>query len=355
MNNNYGNFISPFDKYGMAFMTPFILSEHIDSITPPMIQKAYNIPTLSGKGIKIGIISAFEYKNIIDDFFVFCKRFSIAPGNVKIINSRSYSFATQITKKRWINESALDLQWTRSFAPDADINCYLSASDDLNDIFNSIKIADKECDIILLSFGALEFAHQLIYDDFFESADAFYICASGNKSTVYYPSSSKHTLSVGATEIYFDCKGNTVGREHYKKGGSGISRYCPVPEHQKEFIYANEHKRAIPDISFFSGGNRGAYFYCEENGGHLSANGTSVSASCMAGICASIASVDKKLLTKKASYFYELARKGNYNDLFFDITMGRNEFNKTAKGFDLCTGLGTPNVSKILNYLKTLS
>jgi hypothetical protein len=51
----------------MAFMTPFILSEHIDSITPPMIQKAYNIPTLSGKGIKIGIISAFEYKNIIDE------------------------------------------------------------------------------------------------------------------------------------------------------------------------------------------------------------------------------------------------------------------------------------------------
>ena len=128
-----------------------------------------------------------------------------------------------------------------------------------------------------------------------------------------------------------------------------------MPSHQKSFVYGNNGKRCCPDVTFFSGGNKGAYFYCAENGGHLSASGTSVSAACITGICASIAQIDKNIITKKASFFYELAQNGKYNDLFVDIVMGRNENYKTAKGYDLCTGLGTPNAQKIIQFLSTRS
>lgn len=355
MNNYDGIFISPNEKYGITTLSPFNKSEIGDSITPVMIKNCHSISNLSGKGITVGIICAFEYKDVLSDFYAFCKRFSLDAGNVTTRFCKKYAFAPQHIKEKWINEAALDLQWVRSFSNDSDIICYFARSDDINDVFPVIKEADSECDIVLLSFGVTESAGHTLYEDFFENSNALYICASGNGSGIYYPSSSKYTLSVGATDIYFDRNGNKIGQEHYKKGSCGISKYIKMPSHQKSFVYGNNGKRCCPDVTFFSGGNKGAYFYCAENGGHLSASGTSVSAACITGICASIAQIDKNIITKKASFFYELAQNGKYNDLFVDIVMGRNENYKTAKGYDLCTGLGTPNAQKIIQFLSTRS
>ena len=355
MNNCEGMFISPAEKYGIVNFSPFNKSKNGDSITPLMIKNAYNIKELSGKNITVGIVCAFEYKEVLSDFYNFCKTFSLNTENVKTHFCENYAYAPNHIKEKWVCEAALDIQWVRSFSNDSDIICYFARSDDINDIFPAIETADKECDIVLLSFGITEFAGQNIYEDFFKNAKAFFICAAGNGNKMYYPSSSQYTLSVGSTDIYFDRSGNKIGQEHYKKGGCGISKYTKMPSYQKDFVYDNNDMRCSPDVTFFSGGNKGAYFYCSEYGGHLSASGTSVSTACIAGICASIAQADKSILTKKASFFYELAQKGKYNDLFIDIVMGRNENYKTQKGYDLCTGLGTPNASKIIQFIKALS
>lgn len=354
MNNSEGIFISAKEKYGMANMEPFGESTSNDSVTPNIIFDAYGIMNTSGNGVTLGIVTAYYYDAVQNDLNKFCELTGIEKGNITVRRNSNEAFANERIKTLWKNETALDVQWAHSIAPKSEVVCYFSRSDDIKDMFEMIKEAEKECDIVLLSFGTAESGISVDYEDFFYNSKALYVCASGNANKVFYPASSKYTLSVGATEMYFDRKGTKIGCEHYKKGGCGISRYIDIPTHQKKYTRFGE-KRLVPDLSFYSGGNRGVLFYCSETGGIQSAAGTSVSAVCVAGICANIAERDKTILKEKASYFYKLADDKRYNYLFNDIVMGRNEKYKTTRGFDLCTGLGVPKLDRIIDHLLTLS
>ncbi len=354
MNNSEGIFISAKEKYGMANMESFGQSTSNGEVSPSVIFDAYNIKSPSGKGITLGIVTAYDYDDVQNDLNKFCEITRTENVNLTIRKDSRRAFATEKTRALWKNETALDVQWAHSFAPKGNLICYFSSSDDIKDMFDMIKEADKECDIVILSFGTTESGLSIEYEDHFSSSKALYVCASGNANKVFYPASSKYTLSVGATEMYFDRKGTRIGCEHYKKGGCGISKYIDIPSHQKKYTSFGE-KRLVPDLSFYSGGNRGALFYCSDTGGIQNAVGTSVSAVCVAGICANIAEKDKNLLKEKASYFYKLAEDKRYNYLFNDIVMGRNEKYKTTRGFDLCTGLGVPKLANIIDHLHTLS
>ena len=52
---------------------------------------------------------------------------------------------------------------------------------------------------------------------------------------------------------------------------------------------------------------------------------------------------------------YTLAASSSYGTAFHDITQGNNGSYKAAKGWDACTGLGSPNGQALLSALQATS
>ena len=209
-----------------------------------------------------------------------------------------------------------------------------------------------------MSFGVKEFGEIQKYESVFESSPAFFVCSSGNNSLVNYPACSRFCLGVGGSNI--DFYADSTQETAYDKSGCGVSRYIKIPDCQLDSTVGvrllSAYRRAVPDITFFAGSKNGVATIF--HGKETSCFGTSIGAPCIAGFCACIAQNDKSILTKKASFFYELAEKCGYNTekcAFFDITNGGSGKHSAHKGFDLCTGLGSPNMGAILKDCHILS
>ena len=335
-------------KKGMDYAIP-CSSRQKDSlspgISPTALKNYYRLnPRHTGKGITVGIILAFENPDIQRDMDKFCSEFGLPDCSVEVVTFRKNNCISPDIDK-WQTEASLDTQWIHAFAPDARIVCYISGSDDFEDLFSSVFHAGKECDIIALCFGKREFAGLSYYESILESTPSLCICAAGNGDFVSYPACSLHVISVGGTEIFTDAYGSYAGHETaWKTGGGGISKYLSCPEFQKNIDFSG---RSVPDISFFADGCKGASVFLREN--LICCRGTSVSTACITGLCACLMQHDRDLKIKKAGFFYELAFKEKYaySKYFKDIKEGRSGKRKAHVGFDLCTGLGVPLFDRI--------
>ena len=355
MNNFEGGYFEFYKQKGLDYAEDFhFCNSEKSRISPRFLKDRYRFDddSLSGEGKTIGIVCAYGYDDIQNDLDLFCEKFGILSSKVDIYRAKSFVGAKRSVKKSWATECALDLQWVHAFAPKAFKKCYICGSDDLNDIFETLSLADNECDIICLCFGKQEFAGVSEYEKFFEKAKAFYICASGNNGKVNYPACSQYVLAVGGTKVYFFPDGDMLGSETlYEKSGCGLSKYCNIPEFQaknESMRRLSAYRRSVPDLCFFADGNMGYPVFV--NGNIECCAGTSASASCVSGICAALSEFDGKILTKKASYFYELAEKGaifKRPSPFFDITSGASGDYCAGVGIDIPTGLGAPNFEEI--------
>ena len=302
-------------------------------------------------------MTAFGYDRAKEDLELFCEKYSLPEADVSVYPCKNLTNAKRTVKKSWALETALDLQWAHVFSPLSAKKCFFARSDDMHDIFETLKIADSECDIISLSFGKSEFAGLSEYEHFLGQAKALFVCASGNNCRVNYPASSEHTLCIGGTSVYFYPDGEAVGRETvYKNSGCGLSRYSKIPNHQacdSAIRTASAYRRSVPDMCFFADGNLGCPVFID--GKLESCVGTSIGAPCVAGLCSCVAQLDRSILTKKASYFYELAEKCHIfkrPPVFFDIISGRIGEFAAEIGFDICSGLGAPNFEEIFRAIR---
>ncbi len=363
MNNFEGAYFEYYKEYGLDYATDYHSKKPEKGFLAPQHLRAhyrYDGETLTGKGLTLGIVTAYGYDNAEEDFHLFCERFSLPESALFIYPPENLTNARRNVKKSWALETALDLQWAQVFSPLSTKKCFFVRSDDMHDIFETLKIADSQCDIISLSFGKSEFAGLTEYEEFLGQSKALFVCASGNNCRVNYPASSQYTLSVGGTSVYFYPDGGAVGRDTvYKKSGCGLSRYTKIPPHQADdgtLRMLSAYRRSVPDMCFFADGNLGCPVFI---GGKLeSCVGTSIGAPCVAGLCACIAQLDRSILTKKASYFYELAEKCHIfkrPPVFFDIISGRIGEYAAEIGFDICSGLGAPNFEEIFRAASMLA
>ena len=363
MNNFEGGYFEFYKEKGADYASDFHTKKSEKCLISPHHLRAhyrYDGNTLTGKGVTVGIVTAYGYDGIQKDLDLFCEKYGLPCARVEIHSKSKGVSAKKGVKKSWATECALDVQWAQVFSPQSAKKCYFCESDDLDDIFELLEIADGECDVVSLSFGKSEFAGLGKYESFFEKSRALYVCASGNNGKVNYPACSEHTLSVGGTSVYFYPDGQAIGKEKvYDKSGCGLSRYSKIPEHQvKDFSLRtmSAYHRSVPDMCFFADGNLGCpvYINCKLE----SCVGTSIGAPCVSGLCACIAQLDRTILTKKASYFYELAEKCHIfkrPPVFFDIISGRVGEYAAERGFDICTGLGAPNFEEIFRAVSMLA
>jgi subtilase family serine protease len=150
--------------------------------------------------------------------------------------------------------------------------------------------------------------------------------------------------------------------------GGGISSYYNIPYWQTSVSMTNNGgsttKRNIPDVALTADN----IFVCYDNGtndGTYYFMGTSCAAPLWAGFCAlvnqqSTASNPTNFVGFLNPALYAIATNASYSSCFHDITTGNNIGSNTpglyyaTNGYDLCTGLGTPAGTNLINILAPL-
>lgn len=380
--------------------SPFVDGSTVTkTYTPAQIRTAYQLPeypsswsNLSaaqaakfGAGQTIYIVNAMHDPNIVAELSAFNKAFNLPACSTITISTNAtlplepasstrgcefgvvYSSGGGMTSNppdydsAWAIEIALDVQWAHATAPLARIILIEAPSAYISDLVAAINLANAMGPgVVSMSFGAKEQSWMSSVDSAFGAANMTYLAATGDWGKgVYWPSASSQVLAVGGTTL----RGfNDVSRDEiaWTYTGGGISAYVPVPSYQKLDVpgLGSQTQRNVADVAFNADPHTGQYTAVikPEDPTRVQwfgVGGTSLSTPQWAGIVA-VANATRaqngqgpmglvqNYLYQKASSFIEFFTK-----LFKDIISGSN--GDDAKSFyDLPTGLGTPNATKLI-------
>jgi kumamolisin len=204
------------------------------------------------------------------------------------------------------------------------------------------------------------------------------------------PASQPYMTGVGGTSFYGTFDPGTKPKPAYPllpaehvwnndqgSSGGGVSRLWASPSYQEGpgvvesglsqyGAYCNQPAgvlcREVPDISMNADPYSGYSIYCTDPGaglppnnrGFLEIGGTSTAAPLWAAIAALADNFHQGRLGLFNFYVYKLDSSGGYTNQFHDITVGNNGLYPAESGYDMSSGLGTPNIYALVTELKTL-
>jgi hypothetical protein len=198
-----------------------------------------------------------------------------------------------------------------------------------------------------------------------------------NTNQVNVPSGSPYIIQVGGTTLTMNGTGASFASETVwndrtvnPNGGNwgstgGICTLYNIPAWQVATSMAANNgsttKRNIPDVALTANNVYSTY----DNGSAGSTGGTSCAAPLWAGFMALVNQQAAANGGASAGFInpaiYTLSRTANYTNCFHDTTTGDNSWSKSAgkyaavTGYDLATGLGTPNGVNLINALAPLA
>lgn len=259
-------------------------------------------------------------------------------------------------------EVSLNLCVIGGMAPGAQMHCYFAPNTDAG-FLDAIKqaIVDK-MDAISISWGGPEdswtSASLNSFNALFQSAAAAGItvtCAAGDNGSsdgesgahVDFPASSPYVLACGGTAVpALSPSGEVVWNDGTQGGatGGGVSAVFVVPAYQKSVGVPNGKNRGVPDVAGDADPNTG--WLVDVDGTDMTIGGTSAVAPMWAAIATVVAQAAGKNVVLSNGGVYGLPA-----GCFRDITSGNNGTYVAKAGWDACTGLGVPVVSKIVAAL----
>ena len=181
---------------------------------------------------------------------------------------------------------------------------------------------------------------------------------------VSFPSTATWAVAVGGTRMQFAGNGARTGEsvwfdrtdmskcENQWGSGGGVSKAFPRPPYQAGPGVANQYStgyREVPDVSA-AAIDLPVYY----QGRWVPFGGTSAATPIWA---AAMTLVNQGLLARKHVYWfgpgalYQIAGQGGVSRPYFDVVTGNNLYYPATPGYDLSSGLGTPNVPNIFNIL----
>lgn len=329
----------------------------VSGIGAMQMRNAYSFDRkFTGKNMKIAIVGALDNVAIREDMRVFCEEFSLAMPSMSI----SYPYGrAQNSASEWQTESSLDTQYAHLFAPEAEIAVAFSPDSSTDSMLRVARYCAEElgADVVSMSFGTVEGANDDKDTSFFADFDCIFVSSSGDVGgRVSFPSSSENCISVGGTSIKLLSEdGRSVFESAWTNAGAGASDIFEIPEWQRNFANIakeSKGKRATPDVTFCANYSDGISVYSSAQGGWTTVRGTSVGAACFAGICASIKSENLQIKSSgdMLRFLYGKAGGAYYRipQYFFrDITTGSCGIFKADIGWDMASGLGSPNISQL--------
>ena len=377
----------------------------VATYSPSQIRAAYGLPPLPAAGVTLSasqraqlgagqtiyIVDAMHNPNVAAELAAFNSKFGLPTCATKVIAvtqalplaaasasacevsivyntaAGAMTAAAPAYDSGWATEIALDVQWAHATAPLARIIVIEAADASLNSLIGSVKLANAMGPgVVSMSFGANEGTYTASVDAAFTGANMSYLAATGdNGAAVSWPAVSPKVVAVGGTTLTYS--GTGVRSEKSWSGtGGGTSAYTPTPSYQNSTIpgVGTPVRRTVADVAFNADPASGQYVAVLTPGSTtpnwVSAGGTSLSTPQWAGLVAianSMRALSSKapLTTPHAVLYGQIgAVPMNYASAFADITTGTNGTCATCvakAGYDSLAGLGTPNVTSLLQIL----
>jgi len=258
----------------------------------------------------------------------------------------------------WDLETSLDVQYAHAMAPNATIYVAEFANDPIGDgaetdAANAVAAAGGgEVSNSWTYDGGEEWCAppnncELQYDSYFvKSGVVFFGSAGDDGAAVNYPSVSPNVISAGGTAIVRNGQGNYTTEDCWAGSGGGESQYEPIPSYQNVIHSIVGNFRGIPDLSADASPGSGVAVYSTTAcGGWCVVGGTSVASPVLAGIVNAAGGFQTSTVDELTKVYGEYGNAKEYKADFHDITVGSNGF-PAKKGWDYCTGVGTPKSLK---------
>ena len=367
--------------------------------TPRELATAYDIPgNLTGAGQTIVLIDAFGDPTLGQDLSTEDSTFGLPHANVAVVypNGKPAFNPNNADEVAWTGEIALDVESAHAVAPGAKIDLVIAKSDNDPDILNALKyvVAHIPGSVLSQSFGEAEAceATSIVNKD-----HAQYLSAVAKRMTVFassgddgaaqpscdgtsyvksagIPASDPLVTGVGATSLTAaqpagTYESETAWNDAYGSSGGGYSTLFKRPAFQTGFV--KSAYRGVPDVAYSGDVNNGLLVAWSggdptQVGTFYLFGGTSAGSPQWAAITALADQKDGHPVGYINDELYSLARGPLYSYVFHDTTTGNNTVSETdsnnntvnitgfpaVKGWDPVTGLGTPNVAHLLQFLR---
>lgn len=335
---------------------------------------AYSFPAGTGRGQTIALLE-FGGGYFAADLKAYCRAAGVA---VPKVNAISVSAPTN-RKDGAEGEVMLDIEVVAAVLPQATINVYFAAFSEQGWVDVLDRVVKDAPDAVSISWGLAEddpdwtaSARAAIDDALQAAALVARAVASGDdgsgdqleegRAHVDFPSASSNVLAVGGTQatlsggklvgeaVWFD--GDGKRSDNGGSGGGGVSVFTPRPTWQTVKVKSvNPHPidgRVVPDLAAIAGA---PYYRVVVEGQSQLVGGTSASAPLVASL---ILRMKANLPTGKALPFLTPLLYGGVGAAgCHDVAKGKNSTAtvggyKAGKGFDACTGWGSPNGTAML-------
>jgi kumamolisin len=336
---------------------PFLVDE---------ILKAYNangLP-LSGSGEKIAIvIDTFPNDSDLTSFW------AINGLNQDLSHIEKVQVASG-TLPAPTGEETLDVEWSSGIAESATVRIYATTDLSLTNIdqalqaiLNDIPI-EPELHQVSISLGLGE---SFVSPSQLQTDAQYFASMAANGLTVFVSSGDSGSSEGGITQVsYFasdpsvtavggtsltlsSASGIATNETVWHGSGGGISSVFARPFWQTGVGVPSGSTRLVPDVASAADPNTGGLVIL--NGQQTQFGGTSWSAPMWAGFCALINQARANVALPPAALLgpkiYPLLR----TTAFRDITTGNNGAFSARLGYDLCTGVGVPDIAVLLQPL----
>jgi kumamolisin len=354
------------------------------AMTPVEVAKLYNFPAnLDGSGQCIAILE-FGGGYRTKDLTTYFASLGLKKPKISAVSVLDGHNDPDGPSKDANGEVMLDVEVAGAVAPKAKIVVYFAPNTDegfIGALNAAIHDNVRKPSVISISWGADEQNSTLQslqdYDQACADAAAMGItitCAAGDHGapdeeqplnklvTADFPASSPHVLACGGTRLIgqagvIQSEATWNDRDGWATGG-GVSQKFPVPAYQKSagipksLNVGGTKGRGVPDVAGNADSQTG--YITRVDGQNTVIGGTSAVAPLWAGLIALLNQGLKRPVGFLNPQLYALSTSSG---AFRDITTGDNAVppapGYSAKsGWDACTGLGTPDGTKLLAALK---
>jgi subtilase family serine protease len=352
------NELEPFP--GAFFETPaslgciyHLVHHEVPGCNPDVTTENPNI----GKGAgAIALIEGFDDPTAAADLAVFTTQFGLPPADLTVTYLTGTEPGLDPTGGFHI-ETALDLQWAHAMAPQAKLFLIEAPNNSLVNLFEAAQlgaslVAAAGGGEVSMSFGTGEFGPSLrnssvsetVFDPIFVLPGVVFFASSGDSPGTEYPSVSPNVVSAGGTSISRSPNtGDFILENTWQDAGGGSSLLEPRPAFQDGVRFIVGDTRGTPDLSFDANPATGVWVYDSNpvlGTGWFVVGGTSVSSPSLAGIVNAASSFSNSSQAENA-VLYNHIFGGAFNDIVYG-TCGEHAI-FASRGYDACTGIGTPN------------
>ncbi len=360
--------------------------------TPSELRTAYDMNSLissaTGSGQTVAIFELDGYK--ASDVNAYLSNYGLGSAkysNVLVDGATNTAGAGAI-------EVELDMEVVSAIAPGATQKIYIgpNSTSGVNDTYNKIatdniaKVSSSSWGLCEASSGNSELqALDNIFAQMATQGQALYSAAGDSGAydcnntslAVDSPSSDPHVVGVGGTTLNTGSGGSYTSESVWSNpsdtsrspegagGGGGLSSYFSQPSYQSGPGVNNSYsngKREVPDVSADADPNTGYSVYCtvtaagcSSSSAWIEVGGTSAAAPLWAGVSADLnqylSANGKPVLGGASATLYTLFNTSQTYAAYHDVTSGNNLYYPATSGYDLASGIGTPDVWNIARDL----